>query len=402
MTADLSPRPSRHPSDAPLPEDRLQAVGGELVNAFRHLMASIPESTRSPTRLAKRFGMSRVIVSRLLGSLACADPLESLQRIPGPESLRVAAAGAMAAGADAAAVSRCTVAIEAFARLIRGDYGTRGSLNAAIGASRPELRASSEASARYQVYKGMRDLMGVAAEAWVMTAMLAPCVGDARSLEVVRVQGALGIGRADPLAAVHVCERPILGSTFHDIDIDLRDAGPNHAASRETLHDDTTKVHRLASDPAPRNVAVDLLTARRERVDVRTPVEATGPRLAMTITPDVPVRVLLVDVVLHESLASNLRVEIRGNERRGFDDSRGPRAGRPGIGTDTSLATELVRPGASPSPRAEWPQQGRLLERIVAELGHGSDRFTTHRLRLIHPIPGSRFDVTVSPHRPNA
>ena len=44
-----------------------------------------------------------------------------------------------------------TVAIEAFARLIRGDYGTRGSLNAAIGASRPELRASSEASARYQV-----------------------------------------------------------------------------------------------------------------------------------------------------------------------------------------------------------------------------------------------------------
>jgi hypothetical protein len=402
MTADLSPRPSRHPSDAHLPEDRLQAVGEELVNAFRHLMASIPESTRSPTRLAKRFGMSRVIVSRLLGSLACADPLESLQRIPGPESLRVAAAGAMAAGADAAAVSRCTVAIEAFARLIRGDYGTRGSLNAAIGASRPELRASSEASARYQVYKGMRDLMGVAAEAWVMTAMLAPCVGDARSLEVVRVQGALGIGRADPFAAVHLCERPILGSTIHDIDIDLRDAGPNHAAPRETLHDATTKVHRLARHPAPCNVAVDLLTASRERMDVRTPAEAAGPRLEIAITPDVPVRVLLVDVVLHESLASNLRVEIRGDERRGFDEPRGSLAGHPGIGTDKVLATELVRAGESPSSRAEWPQQGRLLERIIAELGRGSDRFTTHRLRLTHPIPGSRFGVTISPHRPDA
>ena len=402
MTAELSPIPSRHRSDAPLPEARLRAVGEELVTAFRHLVASIPESTPSPTRLARRLGMSRVIVSRLLGSLACNDPLESLQRIPGPESLRVAAAGAATAGSDGPTVARCNVAIEAFAKLIRGDYGTRGSLNAAIGAARPALRASTVASARYQVYKGMRELMGIAAEAWVMTAVLSPSVGDARVLDVVRVDGAVGIDRADPFAAVHVCERPIPGSTRHDLGIDLHDAGPNPAASRETFHDDTIRVHRLAGQPAPLNGAVDLLTAVHERVDLRINAPAALPRLEITITPDVPVRVLLVDVLLHESLASMLRVEVRGNEPRGLDEPRGPRAERPEHRAGTPLAVESMPPGQPPSPRAEWPRQGSLLERIGAELGRGSDRFATHRLRLLHPVPGSRFEVTITPPRLDA
>ena len=402
MTADLSPRQPRQSSDARTPEDRLRAVGEDLATAFRHLVASIPQTSTSPTLLARRLGMSRVIVSRLLGSLACADPLESLQRIPGPESLRVAAAGGTAAGADPAAVARCTIAIERFVRLIRDDYGTRGSLNAAIGAARPELRASSQASARYQVYKGMRDLMGVAAEAWVMTAVLAPGVDDERLLEVVRIQGALGIEQADPLAALHVCERPIVGSRRHDLGIDLQGFEPNQPAACETLDDGTARIHRLAGGRAPCNVAVDLLTGSRERMEIPAHARASAPSLEMRITPDVPVRVLLVDVVLHESLSSNLRVQIRGNERRGFDERPESPASLAADRGGLPIVTESIGPGTFLSARAEWPQQRSLMERIASALGRWPDRYVSHRLRLIHPIPGSRFDVTIAANRHNA
>ena len=396
MTADLTPRISRPAAHHFPSEARLRAVGEELIAALRVLLKSIPGASASPTRLGARLGLSRVIASRMLGSLARDDALESMRRIPGPESLRVAATGAAAAGADVAAVARAIAAIEGFAVLIREEYGTRGLLHAALAELEPSLRAPVEAANRAQIHRSVRDLLGISAEAWVMTAMLAPSRSREGELELARVDGALGIERISRHANVHVRSSAGEARSSLAADIGLREGGPNAAAASESITLGAITIRRLESERATEEARTDLLAASHERIDpTRRASEARG-RLRLTTCPDIPVRELLIDVLLHDTLVADMAVRAFGHGRRSLDAMFEHEPAPTTRLTDPTMVAERLRADESSTEWTPWPQQRGLIRRLAARLGHESERFVNHRMRLTHPLPGFRLDVTVS------
>ena len=107
-------------------------TGNALAASLGKVLEAIPGGPMRPSALAQRLNVSRVLVSRTLGALASKDPLDALQRLPGPETLRVIVTAAQGAGVPAIRTAAANRDIESFAKLIRDSFGTRGALNAAI------------------------------------------------------------------------------------------------------------------------------------------------------------------------------------------------------------------------------------------------------------------------------
>lgn len=396
MTADLTPTT---PSPAPAPpshEAHLRVIGGELVASLRDMVASMPQSDSSPTRLASRLGMSRVLVSRMLGAITCVDALESMQRIPGPESLRTAATGASKAGASQSTVVRCRVAIDAFAALIRRGYGTRGQLHAVIADLQPALRTPFEAAARAQIHRSMRDLLGIAADAWVATILIVPSTTRRDVLEIARIEGALGVERAGSFANIHVCTRRAAHPSAMPLDIDLRDGGPNHPAPRAAFTAGGVTVERLADAPGGHDGPVDMLAAWHDRLTFSTPGNVPNPLPRLTICPDIPVRSLLVDVLLHDGLSPRAGVRILGHARRHLDEALAAEPSRAREVADPNILMQELDAEEHSAPWREWPRQQALIERVAARLGCDAGRFRNHRVRITHPVPGFRLDVMIA------
>lgn len=396
MTADLTPTLPVDPHSSS-PESRLRAVGDELVRSLREMLASIPNSPRTPTRLASHLSMSRVILSRVLGSLATPDVLESLQRIPGPESLRAAVAGARAAGANPASSARSLAAIDAFASLIRADYGTRASLNTAIGVLQPSLRAQSEASSRYQIHKGMRDVIGIGAEAWVLTAMVVPSPELRGEIDILRIEGALGIERSNPRANIHLCARGDRAPTAIDAALAMDTFCPHRPARTERITVGDMHLERLAGSHTGRSHLTDLLKASRERT-ARAGEGVIGRRgLRLGTMPDVPVRALLIDLLVPDGLHTDRGAVVTGHGRRSYDEALTQRPELAAELADATFAMDRAADESSWSTWPEWPQQSLLLDAMTRHLGLEGGRFTHHRFRLAHPIPGYRFETTLAP-----
>ena len=63
-------------------------IAAELASSLRRLFAEIPDAPHRPSALATHLGVNRVLISRTLGAIALPNPLDMLQRVPGPETLR--------------------------------------------------------------------------------------------------------------------------------------------------------------------------------------------------------------------------------------------------------------------------------------------------------------------------
>lgn len=88
--------------------------------------------------------VDQVLISRILNAVKCDDPLEALQRLPGPESLRGFVTGMGRIGVPATRVKAALRVIDRFDALIRDRYGTPGKLNAAICSHAPSMQRRLE------------------------------------------------------------------------------------------------------------------------------------------------------------------------------------------------------------------------------------------------------------------
>ena len=236
-------------------------VGERLSRSLREVIGAIPGVEHKPTALANRLGMSRVILSRLLGAVTREDSFEVLQRVPGPESLRRLTTAARGCGVEESKVRLAEGAIDEFAALIREEFGTRGSLHAAVSTRRPELEKRFGVASRYQVYKGMRAILGVEAETWLNCMIFTPTPGDEELVTVTSIDGPLGLRRLRPDIQVHItCGSPSGGDLAVTTGpVTLEEFYTHRAADVETLKEGPRLVHRLVDGRLGRRAVVDML-----------------------------------------------------------------------------------------------------------------------------------------------
>lgn len=374
-------------------EDVVRPVGERLLSSMRDLVGSIPEGERSPTALARSLGVNRVIMSRLLNAMAQDDMYEFLHRVPGPESLRVIASAAPELGAPEKDVERAMRAVEEFAELIRGEFGTRGALNAAMMSGRDGLQLRFEQTSRYHIFKGMRQVMGVEADAWVTSMAFVPDRGEIENVKVMTIQGAIAMRRLRPDAEVYFTFGPpfVEPDEAHDrsrAPVSLEDLYTNAPAELETRTIGNQLMHRFANTSLGKRAMVDMLAVSHDARASKRYASGAKTHRGMVVFTDIPVRTLICDAIVHESLFPGAEPELRFYK----PGTRGPAdpndASRDIDRVHFSERAESLGTAADRFEVAEIPNYGSMVARVFERMGEDLGEYRVCRLRMSYPVPG--------------
>jgi hypothetical protein len=405
MTSIAFPQPMETPAPAttrPAALAEASAVGAELAVSLRNVLSAIPDAPRGPTALAAHLTVSRVLLSKTLGAITGDDALDTLQRLPGPESLRGIVEAAASAGAPRVHAAAAIRAIDRFAHLIRESFGTRGTLNAAICADAPAMQRRLENDSRQRVFKGMRELRGVEAETWLSASIMVPDRQDPTKLTVMMLQGFLALRRLrlDVPVAFSFETMGVVGAV-RDSAVDvpasaigLEDLYTNRPAPLELAEMGGQKIYRLAQGRIGKHEVSDMLALIhmpkwRPRWSVpERPL--TGP----FAQPPAPVKALHFDVLLADGIIDGSAPELfayapsyRGganiNDRtRDIDRVAVPER------------VEVVPRGPGRFDIEGVPNYRLMLQRMAESLGQDIDAMRLHRVRIAYPPFGYQFVST--------
>ncbi len=308
-------------------------------------------------------------------------------------------------------LNRVENAIGEFEALIADEGGDRSGLDAIIGAWLPSARERFDKLAKQTMYRGARQLKGVAAEIHFATSILHPSANpvwcDAASLF-----GFLGLCRIRPEAKLKLgvlrgtsnptgrtltlnrkpvedpheilwhrfCSQPEVKLVVHHVpgsddlvyDLEWRDAvGPNSA----------------------RNIVMcDLVEAALRRY--RKP-DDPRPRTAICEFVIVPARTLVFDVLLHADVYPEWRPQVRIIETgaRGMSDPNDP--SRDSDVLPIVERVEFLGWGIERFWAQEIPDYIAMLREVCDTLGWDGQRFRGYRVRIDYPIFNSEVDLGV-------
>lgn len=376
------------------------AIGADLADSIRAVVESCPGVSLGPSAIAGRLGLNRPLVSRTLGSIRCDDPLEMLQRIPGPETLRSIVTAMGKEGVAAARVKSALRSIDRFDDLIRDRYGTRSTFNAAICAHAPAMQRRLESESRQRVFAGMRELRGFEADAWFSSNLLVPDRDDPTRITVFVVQGFIGLRQLRPDIPVTfdfaprgegeaAPERLTEGTAARSME--LVDLCTNPPARLELAEDRGRKVYRLAQEQLGKDVAYDMLSFMRAPRCMPRFAGADGRLTGPFALAQAPVKTLLFDILLADGLddgsapelfvfAPGLRAGIDVNDRA-HDIDR----------VEVTERIEVLPPSPDRFDVPEVPNYAQMVERMAGLAGHDLDSLRLHRLHVDYPPFGFEF-----------
>lgn len=386
----------------------LREVGEDLRRSMAALVTAVPGWPHKPTPLARRLGLSRVTVSRILRAIELDSPYELLEAIPGPESLRGATAGASSQGVDQGVVREAEEAIDRFAALIREHFGTRAALSAAIRPRTRTLRAKVDHAGRAEVFKGMRQILGVEARVWLTAMFFAPSREDAQFVSVTTLHGALGVRRLRPDTQVYFTFGPPPSHTEHEHavsggEVSLEDLYTNDAARLETEEWGGRLMYRLAEDRLGKDAVVDMMSVSRDAKGSRRYAVPGSALRGVSLFVDVPVRAMVCDAIVHKDLFGGAPPEMMVFN----PGSRGPaNPNDPSRAVDrVEMASPVERVAAGPErfEVAEIPNYAAMIERIAPTLGHPMASFRVCRVRVAYPVTAFQYVLAFrAPEAPGA
>src|SRR5688572_24235608 len=187
-------------------EVQIAVVGEALLTGLREVLEGVPRAVPGPQALARAVGVDKVLASRVLKAVRSGDPMSAMQCMPGPDPLRRLVRGAGKRGASAEAVGRAGEAIDKFEVLIRERVGDRSLLDAILSAWVPDARREFELRRKQAAFKAMSQLRGVQTDINLATVVLNPS-GDGRHIDVVWVNGLIGLHRVRPGVSVKISTR---------------------------------------------------------------------------------------------------------------------------------------------------------------------------------------------------
>lgn len=386
---------------------RVRPLGRGLADAYRDLLDAVPGAPHGPTPLARQLGLSRVIVGRLIHAVAQSNPFEVLEHIPGPESLRAIARAAATLGVPDDHVDAALQAADTFANLIRDDFGTRSALRAALTAQRPELKRRFEQSSRYQVYMGMRQILGVAADTWLTCMLFAPAQDDPERLSVTSIHGAIGMRRFRPDVNVYFTAGPPpqLATAPSDISrlaVDLQAFCMNDPAPLETQSVGGQLVYRLAHDRLGRRATVDMLGVDHNPHGSARYATPERPRGGLVVFPDVPVKTLICDALLHDEAFPGSHPELLVYNPGGRGPANPSDRKRDIDRVDVPEQVQALGWSADRFDVPELPRYEEMVTRVCNHVGHSPARFRVFRLRMVYPVHGFQFVMAFDAPRRDA
>ncbi|HVP11585.1 MAG TPA: hypothetical protein VMV94_10405 [Phycisphaerae bacterium] len=249
---------------------------------------------------------------------------------------------------------------------------------------------------------GMRQILGVEADTWLMSMFSAP-IPDQDDLLAVTIHGALGMRRLRPDVNVFFTfgPPPQLASGPVDISrspVGLQEFYIHDPAPFETQLVGGQLIHRFAHDRLGRRATVDLLAvcqAARGSSRYATP---DRPRGGLAMFPEVPVKTLIIDALVYDDVFPGVQPELVVYNPK----SRRPaNPNDPLRDIDRVSVPERIKSLGKAKDRfviAEVPRYEEMISRVCGQIGHSPARFRVFRLRMVYPVYG--FQVVVAFMKP--
>lgn len=392
-------------------EVRIVRAGEGLLTGLAAVLEGMPDPPRGPQALAKRLGIDKVLASRVLAAVRSADPLFVVHRSPGPEPLRRTIDAAGKQGVDRGLVAAAREAVDAFERLIRDEVGDRSSLDAIVAAWLPEARREFELRRKQSAFKAMSHLKGTMARTIMATVLLAPSESDPERLDVVWLNGLLGIVRLRPGAAVKVVTRRMASEPGGRSPLSLG-GEPVEDVRRAQLEE-------FCSDPPPEltveragesvhyslggtgygpRSAVDLVMGEVNRAEMRRSVPTGSGRKGYVFAEvSIPAERLQLDVFLHRDVypGANPAVRVYDTSFEGVADANN-RARDIDL-LDVLETAESLGEGLGSARSSDVPRYQELIRHALGRLGWGEGAFRGYRCGVEYPIYGSQVVMLFDP-----
>ncbi|MCA8969244.1 MAG: hypothetical protein KDC95_05650, partial [Planctomycetes bacterium] len=113
-------------------QQRVATLGHQIRDSIRGVLDSLPEGQQGPQVLARSLTLDKVLLSRVLKTARCKDPIGVAYHVPGKEPMRRFYKAARRRGADGDSVAAGEESITAFDALVREEVGDRSSLDALL------------------------------------------------------------------------------------------------------------------------------------------------------------------------------------------------------------------------------------------------------------------------------
>lgn len=386
-------------------------AGAELARSLRALIAEIPGAPQGPKRLAMQCDLPVASASRLLRAIQEQKPVDVLLGIPGPAPLQRFVQAAAREGTPSPLIRAARSAVEGFERLIKQVGGSRSGLGAVLMNWNPRGHKQFVLGRRKAAFKALTEVKGVSSTLGCTCYAFHPSA-DGKTLDALSITAQLGISRSREDAVAYLGSRrqsvedsPIAGERkVYTLDGDSVDDGL-HSVLLDGFTDGATApiatalvgnevIHSLGHTEFGPDAEVDLVLAEVNRSALlrRGPGHSEDSLGAFCI-PSIPCHEMCLDLLVHEDTIPYGPAELLVYSTV----PRGPaKAGDPSRAVDLEDLPERLELGAGGFGALEQPRFPRyqeLLAHAFAKLAWNPERFSTWRIRVAYPLPGSQFCI---------
>jgi len=374
------------------PED----VGARLRSSIGPVLEGVSGCSLRPTELSRTLEISRVMLSRVLSAIGKEDSVEVLISIPGPETLRSIIRAAQKYGADHEYCQAAMQAIDGFDHLIRDQFGTRAALNAALSVKHDDTRQRFEQASRYQVFKGMSQILGFQGKVWLTCMMFTPNAEDCDTIDISTIHGTSGLRRLRPDAPIQlVYGLPLKYKSGRDFPVQMEfDLTPffSHIPAPLTVVEDQGKViSTFAPEIGGKDALYDMLDSVHVPAGLSKFPRPGQKTRGTSVVPDVPVVTLVNDVILHGDIfkGAQPKLIVYKTMGKGAADNEDPLRDTDRMATNdeiASLGTGLTNLGIQ-----EIPKYQEMVNYLCEQNGFAPEEFRTYRLQVQYPVCGFQY-----------
>ncbi len=167
------------------------AVATDVRTALGRVLDLVPGAPSRPLDLAEALSIDMNLAWKICNLVAASDPFAGLQKLPGDLAMQIFLKAAARQGVDPAALLRVERALVSYQRLMADHAGSRPALDSLLGhlASAGVVRAGL--TARRNAFRAVSALVGVQAQAQVLTYIFAPSADAADSPDPLRTRASI-------------------------------------------------------------------------------------------------------------------------------------------------------------------------------------------------------------------
>lgn len=289
-----------------------------LQRALRSFLEAVPGGVRKAADLQRVFDLDSKLAGQVYKVASASNPLAGGVNVPPRISLERLLRSATRKQISAPLVGRVSEAFDQFEHMVQEQAGDRAEFESLIAAIIPEERERMLLDSREMLYNAARNIRGMATEVALSSCMFFPSKDDPEKLEIVRVDGDLGLRRIHREARILVSNSSSY-ATDEVLTIDGRKIVDQSSVMLEPFCSSPVPTYRVSS--IEKEHAVVWYTLEGEDVGIRSAVDAVRgdyvrpsiktrywsperPVLRVMKDAPIPARWQVVDVLACEGMVS--------------------------------------------------------------------------------------------------